>query len=143
MNKTRLIATLALASLSTAALASIGSPADLTRTLNAAGYAEVRELEFDDGLWEAEVRRANGLWGEVAIDPASGEIFDALSSRPLIELPRVLASIEGAGYTQVHDLDRDGALWDAEALDAQGMRVELRISGYDGRVLNVRHDNDD
>jgi hypothetical protein len=143
MNKTRLIAALALASLSTAALAAIGSPADLTRTLNAAGYAEVRELEFDDGLWEAEVRRANGLWGEVAVDPDSGEVFDALSSRPLIELPQVLASIERAGYTQVHDLDREGALWDAEALDVQGMRVELRISGYDGRVLNVRHDNDD
>jgi hypothetical protein len=143
MKTTRLITALALASLSTAALASIGSPADLTRTLNAAGYAEVRELEFDDGLWEAEVRRANGLWGDVAIDPATGEIFDALAARPLIELPQVLASLERNGYTQVHDLDREGALWDADAMDAQGMRVELRISGYDGRVLNVRHDNDD
>ena len=143
MNKTRLIATLALASLSTTAFASIGSPADVTRTLNAAGYAEVRELEYDDGLWEAEVRRSNGLWGEVAIDAASGEVFDAMSPRQLIELPQVLASLERAGYTQVHDLDREGALWDAEALDAQGMRVELRISGYDGRILNVRHDNDD
>lgn len=143
MKTTRLITALALASLSTAALAAIGSPADLTRTLNAAGYAEVRELEFDDGLWEAEVRRANGLWGDVAIDPATGEIFDALSAHPLIELPQVLASLERNGYTQVHDLDREGALWDADAVDAQGMRVELRISGYDGRVLNVRHDNDD
>ena len=143
MNQTPLIAALALASLSTAVSAANAGPADVTGTLRAAGYAEVRELEFDDGLWEAEVRRANGLWGEVAVDPASGEVFDALSPRPLIELPQVLAELERAGFRQVHDLDREGALWDAEALDAQGMRVELRISGYDGRVLNVRHDNDD
>ena len=143
MTKTPLIAALALASLSTAVSAANAGPADVADTLRAAGYAEVRELEFDDGLWEAEVRRANGLWGEVAMDPASGEVFDALSARPLIELPQVLAELERAGFRQVHDLDREGALWDAEALDAQGMRVELRISGYDGRVLNVRHDKDD
>lgn len=143
MNKTPFLAALVLASLSTAAFAVNAGPAEITDTLRSAGYAEVRELEYDDGLWEAEVRRANGLWGEVAVDPASGEVFDALSSRPLIELPQVLASLERAGFRQVHDLDREGALWDAEAYDAQGMRVELRISGYDGRILNVRHDNDD
>lgn len=144
MNKSLLITALALAGLATAANAApAAGPTDITGTLRAAGYADVRELEYDDGLWEAEVRRANGLWGEVCIDPANGEIFDAVSARPLIELAQVLASVERAGYGQVHDLDRDGALWDAEAYDAQGQRVELRISGYDGRIVTVRADNDD
>ena len=143
MKTARLLTALALASLCPAAFASIGSPDDVTRALNAAGYADVRDVEYDDGLWEAEVRRPNGRWGEVALDARTGEVFDAMSARPLIDLPQVLAAIERAGYTRVHDLDREGALWDAEAHDAQGMRVELRISGYDGRVLNVRHDNDD
>lgn len=144
MNTSLLAAALVLAGLgSTASAAVAAGPNEISDTLRAAGYAEVRELEYDDGLWEAEVRRANGLWGEVSIDPATGEVFDAASPRPLIELPQVLASIERAGYTQVHDVDRDGALWDADAYDAQGQRVELRISGYDGRILTVRADNDD
>lgn len=142
MNKSFLAAALVLAGLSGTAFAAAG-PAEITDTLRAAGYAEVRELEYDDGLWEAEVRRANGLWGEVAIDPANREVFDAASPRPLIELSQVLASLERAGYKQVHDVDRDGALWDADAYDAQGQRVELRISGYDGRIVTVRVDNDD
>ena len=125
-----------------AALASAG-PADIAATLQAAGYAEVREVEYDDGLWEAEVRRANGLWGEVAVDPANGEVFDAQSPRALIELPAVLAAIEQAGYRQVHDIDRDGALWDADAYDRDGQRVDLRISGYDGRIVTVQPDSDD
>jgi hypothetical protein len=144
MNKSRLFAALALAGLvTTAAAATVAGPADVSDTLRAAGYAEVRELEYDDGLWEAEVRRANGLWGDVSIDPANGEIFDVVSPRPLIELPQVLAEVERAGYRQIHDLGRDGALWEAEAHDAQGQRVELRISGYDGRIVTVRPDNDD
>ena len=125
-----------------AALASAG-PADIAATLQAARYAEVREVEYDDGLWEAEVRRANGLWGEVAVDPENGEVFDAQSPRALIELPAVLAAIEHAGYRQVHDIDRDGALWDADAYDRDGQRVELRISGYDGRIVTVQPDSDD
>ena len=109
-----------------------GSPADVVATLNAAGYAEVREVEFEDGLW-----------GEVAIDPANGEVFDAQSPRPLIELPAVVAAIENAGYRQIHDIDREGALWDADAYDRDGQRVELRISGYDGRIVTVQPDVDD
>lgn len=145
MKKSTLITALVLAAgLSTVAFAApAAGPAEITDTLRAAGYNEVRELEYDDGLWEAEVRRANGLWGDVSIDPANGEVFDSASTRPLIDMPQVLAAIEGAGYRQVHDLDRDGALWDAEAYDAQGQRVELRISGYDGRIVTVRPDNDD
>ena len=144
MNKSLLTAALLLAGLSSTAFAAVAAgPNQITDTLRAAGYAEVRELEYDDGLWEAEVRRANGLWGEVSIDPANGEVFDAASPRALIELPQVLASLERAGYQQVHDVDRDGALWDADAYDAQGQRVELRISGYDGRIVTVRADNDD
>ena len=143
MNRVLLSLSAALVLSPAAFAAPVAGPDDVTATLRAAGYAEVRELEFEDGLWEAEVRRANGLWGEVAIDAATGEVFDALSSRPLIELPAVLAAIDAAGYRQVHDVDREGALWDADALDAAGRRVELRLSGYDARVLHVQTDRRD
>ena len=125
-----------------AALASAG-PADIAATLQAAGYAEVREVEYDDGLWEAEVRRANGLWGEVAVDPENGEVFDAQSPRALIELPAVLAAIDVVDLAVTGVFDRDGALWDADAYDRDGQRVELRISGYDGRIVTVQPDSDD
>lgn len=110
--------------------------------LRAAGYGEVRELEFDDGLWEAEVQRDDGRWGEVSVDPANGEIFDARSPRRLIDLSEVLAALESAGYREIHDVDRDGALWDADAMGPDGQPMELRISGYDGRIIDARPDHD-
>lgn len=136
---------IALAAFAAPALAQSAGPGtgDIVATLRDAGYAEVREIEFEDGVWEAEVRRANGLWGEVSVDAATGEVFDPLAKRPLMALPEVLGKVEAAGYHSVHDVDREGALWDADAIDAQGQAVELRISGYDGRILSVSPDQDD
>lgn len=143
MNRVLLSLSAALVLSPAAFAAPVAGPDDVTATLRAAGYDEVRELEFEDGLWEAEVRRTNGFWSEVAVDAATGEVFDALSSRPLIDADAVLAAIDRAGYREVHDLDREGALWDAEATDAAGARVELRISGYDGRIVSARPDAED
>lgn len=131
------------AALFAAATVHAGSAADVTARLQAAGYAEVRDVEFDGGLWEAEVRRADGRWGEVAMDDASGEIFDARAGRPVLDARAIAEALEAAGYTEISDLDRDGALWEAEARDAQGTRVEIRLSGHDGRVLASDVEYDD
>ena len=141
--KTARLLIFALAASAAPALAAAPGAGEALATLRDAGYAEVREIEIDDGLWEAEVRRANGRWGEVALDPATGEIFDPMTDRPMLALADVLAAIEAAGYQRVHDVDRDGALWDADALDADGLPVELRISAFDGRIVSVRPDQDD
>src|ERR1041384_5755921 len=74
-----------------------GSAADVTAKLQAAGYAEVRDVEFDSGLWEAEVRRPDGRWGEVALDDASGEIFDAKAGKAILDARAIAESLEAAG----------------------------------------------
>lgn len=123
-----------------AATAAVGQvPAgdsDIRTRLASAGYAEVREVEFEDGVWEAEVRRADGGWGEIAFDAANGEVFDSRDGRALLDARGITQALEAAGYTEIGDLDRDGALWDAEARAPDGTRVELRLSGVDGRVLH-------
>lgn len=134
-------ATLAFAGLAAAQVTTPDSQQALD-ALRSAGYGEVRELEFDDGLWEAEVNRGNGLWGEVVVDPATGEIFDARSTRRLIAIDEVLAALATAGYREVHDVDRDGALWEADATGPDGQPMELRISGYNGRILAASPDHD-
>lgn len=119
------------------------SSADVAAELKRAGFAEVREIEYDDGLWEAEVRRANGRWGEVHVDPISGEVFDAQAARAQLDAAALIAALEAQGYTAINDLDREGATWGAEAVSADGQRVELRASGYDGRVLHSETEWDD
>jgi hypothetical protein len=115
---------------------------DITARLTAAGYTDVRELEFDDGLWEADVQRADGSRGEVAID-GDGNVLDARSGTPMLDAPALIAALERAGYRDVRDIDRDGAVVDAEATNAAGKRMELRINAFDGSVLHADVEYDD
>jgi hypothetical protein len=143
--KTSIIAAAALAAIAPLAVlaADLRGAADVGSTLSAAGYAEVREVEFDDGLWEAEVRRADGRWAEVHVDPATGEVFDGATAAGQLDMAGVLAAIERQGFTRVSDLDRDGGTWSAEAIDPRGQRMELRLAGTDGRVLHSDVEWDD
>jgi hypothetical protein len=140
MKTTTLALTLSLAAGSVAAQSPAG-PADITRQLNAAGYSEVRDIEFDDGLWEAEVRGKDGRWHDVAVDGTSGELMDDRGGRPLLPMADITASLAAAGFSNVHDLDLDDAVWEADATTAQGQRVELRINAHTGKVLSESIDD--
>ncbi len=53
----------------------VGLSAEQIRAqLARAGYADVRDLERDDGYWNAEVRGADGLQRELRVHPVSGAI---------------------------------------------------------------------
>lgn len=132
------------------AAAVAGDRAAAEQRLLAAGYQDVHELELDQGVWEAEVRRADGRYAEVAVDAATGEVFDARDGRPMLDAARIREALAAQGYRDIRDLDRDGALWDGDATDRDGSRVELRVSAFDARVVSVSvdddghdHDNDD
>lgn len=110
------------------------------QALRAAGYTQIHEIERDDGLWEADVLRADGRFAEVWVDPANGEIFDQHDGRATLTAGQVLAQAAKHGLRDIHDLERDGATWELEARDARNRRVEVRLSGIDGRVLHMKRD---
>lgn len=142
MKTPTLLIAMSLALASTTAFAQpVGSAADATARLQAAGYADVRDLEFDDGLWEAEVRNRDGRWHDVALDPATGELMDDRSGRELMTAGVVIARLEAAGYTEVRDLDLDDAVWEADARGRDGQRVELRINAHSGGVISEEIDD--
>lgn len=109
---------------------------DVTRALTAAGYTQVHEVERDDGLWEADVSRADGRFAEVLVDPATGEVFDAHDGRAMLNTTQVLEKAAGHGLSDIRKLERDGATWKLEARNASNQPVEVRLSGIDGRLLH-------
>ncbi len=114
--------------------------AEVEQKLRAAGYTHIHEIEKDDGLWEADVARADGRFAEVWIDPVSGEIFDEHDGRALLDSQQILARAAAAGLREIHSLERDGATWSLEARNARNQRVEVRLSGHDGRILHSERD---
>lgn len=115
--------------------------------LVAAGYTQIEDLEFDDGGWEAEARNAAGQRVDLVIHPVTGVILaetpDGSGSAPVgvLTAAQIRAALEAAGYTQIRDLEYDSdGYWEADARNAQGQRVELRIDPRTGAVLREERD---
>lgn len=123
----------------TGAAAAADGPADSVQAtlqaLNAAGYGDVRDIEMDDGLWEAEVRSADGRWYDLHVVPGTGEVLDRNSGGRILNAREIVASLEAAGYTSIDDVELDEAVWDVDAVAPDGRDVDLRINGFDGQIL--------
>ncbi|NZA25784.1 PepSY domain-containing protein [Luteimonas sp. SJ-92] len=107
--------------------------------LEAQGFTHVNDIEFDEGLWEADARSADGNRVDLRLDPATGEIYpeDQVSS---LTASDVEARLSAAGYANIHDIDFDDGTWRAEAEDAGGRDVELRIHPHSGEVIGEKRD---
>lgn len=103
------------------------------------GYTRIDDLEFEDGMWETDATSADGNRVDVRIDPASGKIYaeDVVSS---LSAEDVKARLTAAGYSNVHDLDYDDGIWEADAEREDGKNVNVRVDPKDGRILGVEND---
>lgn len=107
--------------------------------LTAQGYTNVNDLKFEDGVWKADARSADGNRLEVRVDPTTGKAYPNTKVAQLSEAD-VRAQLATAGYTNVHDVDYEEGIWNAEADDPQGKDVELKIDPHTGKVIGTEKD---
>ena len=107
--------------------------------LEAKGYTKVNDVKFEDGVWKADARSADGNRVDVRLDAKTGEIFPDEQVANLNE-DTVRAKLSAAGYTNVHDVDYEDGIWNAEADDPAGKDVELKIDPATGEVIGKEKD---
>lgn len=107
--------------------------------LEASGYTGIHDLEFEDGMWKADAKSADGNKVDVRLDPRTGRIFPEDSVSQLGESD-VRAQLSVAGYSNVHDVEFDDGLWKAEARDRSGRDVELRLDPDTGEIVGKEKD---
>ena len=107
--------------------------------LEAQGYTKVNDLKFEDGVWKADARSANGNRVDVRMDATTGRVFPDEQVAKLSEAD-VRAQLAAAGYTNVHDVDYEDGIWNAEADDPAGKDVELKIDPATGKVMGKEKD---
>jgi hypothetical protein len=113
--------------------------AEVRAKIEAEGYTNVHDVEFDDGVWTADARSADGRSVDLSIDPRTGKVYpDHQVSR--LGKADIEARLATAGYGDVHDVEFDDGVWKAEARDASGRKVELRLDPEDGRVIGEHRD---
>lgn len=107
--------------------------------LEAKGYTKVNDIEFDDGMWQADARSADGQRVDLRIDPATGEVYPEDRVSQLGEAD-VRAKLTAAGYGNIHDVEFDDGMWKAEADTTEGREVKLLLDPDTGRVVGEKRD---
>lgn len=113
--------------------------AQVRAQLEAQGYTKVNDVKFEDGVWKADARSADGNRVDVRIDATTGEVFPDEMVANLNEAD-VRAQLAAAGYTNIHDVDYEDGIWNAEADDPEGKDVELKIDPKTGKVIGKEKD---
>ena len=140
MKRKPLVLGLVLAGLSGAALAQAGlTQAQVRAQLEAQGYTKVNDVKFEDGVWKADARSADGNRVDVRLDARTGEVYPDEQVASLNEAS-VRAKLAAAGYTNVHDVDYEDGVWNAEADDPAGKDVEVKIDPKTGEVIGKEKD---
>lgn len=113
--------------------------AQVRASLETQGYNKVNDVKFEDGVWKADARSANGNRVDVRIDAKSGKVYPDEQVANLSEAD-VRAKLAAAGYTHVHDVDYEDGIWNAEADDPADKDVELKIDPRTGAVIGKEKD---
>lgn len=113
--------------------------ADVRDLLEGAGYTNVNDVEFEDGVWKADARSADGNRVDVSLNPQTGKIFPEDGVANLSEAD-IRAKLAAAGYSDVDDVEFDDGVWVAEARSATGEDVEVRLDPQTGEVIGEDRD---
>jgi hypothetical protein len=105
----------------------------------AAGYRNVEDLQFQNGLWVADARDGAGNSVKIMVAPVSGRVYVA-SEPSRLDKDEIEARLTAQGYEDVDDLDFDDGIWRAEARDTTGRDVDLIIDPTDGTVIASKQD---
>ena len=119
--------------------ASPATEVQVREALMASGYTKINDVEFKEGVWTADATSADGEHVEIKYDAASGKIYPD-ERVATISKDEVIANVQAAGFTNVHDVEMEGGVWKVEANDSAGADVELKVDPDDGRILGSEND---
>ncbi|MFV0277440.1 MAG: PepSY domain-containing protein [Parahaliea sp.] len=119
--------------------------------LRSLGYSRIREVELDQGFWEAEARNLAGFEVELILHPVTLEVLAEVSDgagaytsdagASILTAEQVRDALRLAGYSNIHDLEFDDGYWEAEATNSAGVRVDLKLDAGNGAVIRESLDD--
>ena len=65
------------------------------------------------------------------------------AAQPQLDAKQIIAKLESAGYTSITDVEKDDGMWEVDAVNSAGQRVELDVDPVSGNVVREQPDDND
>ena len=111
----------------------------IMQNIAVAGYRDVEDLQYSNGVWVANARDRGGDSVKILIAPVSGHVY-AADEPSQLDRSEIEARLTAQGYQDVDDLDFDDGIWRAEARNSSGRDVDLLIDPINGQVIASKED---
>ncbi len=105
---------------------------------------EVRDIEFENGIYVADIATGDGHTYRAAVDPLTATANPhAFANRALgrDEAPAgslsssiIVQLLDAAGYPQIAEMEIENGLWKVKARDAAGQKAKLRVDPISGAI---------
>jgi uncharacterized membrane protein YkoI len=86
-----------------------------------------------------------GISATVAAVLAAPVLFAQTPNATATELDakQIIAKLESAGYSSISDVEKDDGVWEVDAVNSAGKRVEVDVDPVSGDVLQEHPDDND
>ncbi|AOU50717.1 MULTISPECIES: PepSY domain-containing protein [Legionellaceae] len=109
---------------------------EILKILQTRGYSVIREVEFDDGLYEVEAFDEKGIQLIIRMNPNTGDFINTnlKTKKYPISMLEAAQRIEGAGYHTIFKIEAHGSQYEAKALGTEDKKIKLRIDANSGKI---------
>lgn len=108
---------------------------DILQRLDKAGYHQIHEIEYKNGVYEVETYTAQGQKAKLRIN-AQNPTIPAMekNAKPYLNMLQVAEKVQAEGYTRIHKIEFEHEHYEVKAYDMEGDKVKLHVDPVSGKV---------
>lgn len=107
---------------------------DMLARLDQAGYRQIHQIKYKDGVYNVETYNDQGQEIELNIDPQNVVIPPKKGDKPVMTILQVARKVGSQGYTRIEEIQIDDGNYEVKAYDAKGSSVKLEVDPVTGRI---------
>jgi uncharacterized protein YpmB len=112
------------------------------QNVQAKGYQDIREVEFDDGLYKVKAINTDRKTVNIYVDPQKNEILNIKTGpkikmknkAPKLSILDAIKKVEATDYHTVYKINFKHHKYEVKALDKEDKKTELQVNANTGEV---------
>ncbi|TNF66530.1 MAG: hypothetical protein EP298_08750 [Gammaproteobacteria bacterium] len=102
----------------------------------------IKEVEYDDGYYQAEIINENGHKIDLKINPMTGKVNPPKNiNTSFISMSKAISTAEKAGFKDFTSISLEHGIYKIKAHDKQSQETKIILNAKTGKVIYSELDN--